>query len=40
MVYVKAVHPETRKACEFYVADIELSGEANSENTTKAILDC
>ena len=37
MVYVKAVHPETRKACEFYIADVELAGEANSENTTKAL---
>ena len=24
-VYVKAIHPETRKAWEFYVADIEVS---------------
>ena len=37
MVYVKAVHPETRKACEFYIADVELAGEANSENITKAL---
>ena len=37
MVYVKAIHPETRKAWEFYVADIDVSGEASSENITKAL---
>ena len=25
MAYVKAIHPDTRKAWEFHVADIEVS---------------
>ena len=37
MVYAKAIHPETKKPCELYLADIEVTGEANSGNITQAL---
>ena len=40
MVYAKAIHPETKKPCELYLADIEVTGEANSGNITQALSKC
>ena len=37
MMYAKAIHPETKNPCELYLADIEVTGEANSGNITQTL---